>query len=138
MGAADQVISLRRFSGLSAKNWPEENMPLIQDETLIVAGLDVAVDAMSPDEAEKWLKTTIFSIIDDYQNLGDGGLVFWMPDDGRWIFDESDSAWLWHLTGKYNSHTLPMGQCIWNGAEADVQQIYVDGRWQGLFLERIS
>jgi hypothetical protein len=138
MKAAEQVISLRQFVALAAKDWPEDETPLIQDTTLIVAGLDVAADAMLPEDAEKWLKTTVFNMIDDYQNLGDGGLVFWMPEHGRWDHDESVSSWLWHLTGKYNGKTLPMGQCIWNGAESDVQRIEVDGRWQGLFLERIS
>lgn len=49
--AASKVISLRRFFELYEANWPEEDIPFINNDAVMVAGLDVMIDALEPDEA---------------------------------------------------------------------------------------
>lgn len=140
--AANQVVSLRHFVELYKAGWPDE-MPLLNDDALYVAGLDVAVDALSPNDAVSWLESDIYEMIYDFQNDADAALVFWMPDSGRWKVDFASNRFEWHLGGEYGGQLFPMGRCIWNGAEKDVRKIESTSSsgsdaWIGLFLERIS
>ncbi len=140
--AASQVVSLRHFVELYDAGWPDD-MPLVNDDGLYVAGLDVAVDALSPDDARAWLESDIYEMIYDFQNHADAALVFWMPDFGRWKVDLTTNRFQWHLGGEYDGKLFPMGRCIWNGAEKDVRRIEhsIAGKapeWLGLYLERIS
>ncbi|WP_321148087.1 5'-nucleotidase, partial [Serratia marcescens] len=120
-----------------------EDMPLLNDDGLYVAGLDVAVDALSPEDALEWLESEIYEMIYDFQNHADAALIFWMPDQGRWKEDLTTSTYNWCLAGKYDAQMFPLGQCIWNGAQKDVRRIESDfggktNEWLGLYLERIS
>ncbi len=143
LNAASQVVSLRQFIAFYEAGWPDD-MPLVNDDGLYVAGLDVAVDALSPDDALEWLESDIYEMIYDFQNHADAALVFWMPDQGRWKEDVTTSNYHWCLAGKYDAQVFPLGQCIWNGAQKDVRRIEssLDGKknneWLGLYLERIS
>lgn len=142
LNAASQVISLRQFIGFYEAGWPDE-MPLLNDDGLYVAGLDVAVDALSPDDALDWLENGIYEMIYDFQNHADAALIFWMPDQGRWKEDVTTSTHHWRLAGKYDAQLFPLGQCIWNGAQKDVCHIEStsggkNNEWLGLYLERIS
>ena len=142
LNAASQVVSLREFVKFYEAGWPE-NMPLVNDSGLYVAGLDVAVDALSPDDAREWLQIEIYEMIYDFQNHADVALVFWMPDQGRWITDMTNNTYEWYLGGEYNNQRFPLGRCIWNGAEKDVRRIESasnnkKAEWLGLYLERIS
>ena len=78
LNAASQVISLRQFIGYYEAGWPDD-MPLLNDDGLYVAGLDVAVDALSPEDALEWLESEIYEMIYDFQNHADAALIFWMP-----------------------------------------------------------
>ncbi len=140
--AASRVVSLRHFVELYEAGWPDE-MPLLNDDALYVAGLDVAVDALSPSDAVSWLESEIYEMVYDFQNHADAGLVFWMPDSGRWKVDYASNSFLWFLGGEHDGQLFPMGRCIWNGAERDVRKIEYSSegdspKWIGLFLERIS
>ena len=140
--AASQVVSLRHFVELYEAGWPDE-MPLVNDDGLYVAGLDVAVDALSPEDAVAWLESDIYEMIYDFQNHADAALVFWMPDAGRWKVDLASDRYQWFLGGEYDGIVFPMGRCIWNGAEKDVRKIEYSAAGEspqpiGLFLERIS
>lgn len=142
LNAASQVISLRQFIGFYEAGWPDD-MPLLNDDGLYVAGLDVAVDALSPEDALEWLESEIYEMIYDFQNHADAALIFWMPDQGRWKEDVTNSTYHWYLAGKYDAHVFPLGQCIWNGAQKDVRRIESasgskNNEWLGLYLERIS
>ena len=55
LDAASKVVSLRRFFELYEAGWPEDQIPWINDSALMVAGLDVAIDALTPEEAESWI-----------------------------------------------------------------------------------
>jgi hypothetical protein len=142
LNAASQVISLRQFIGFYEAGWPED-MPLVNDDGLYVAGLDVAVDAFSPEDALQWLESEIYEMIYDFQNHADAALVFWMPDQGRWKEEVTTSNYHWCLAGQYDAQVFPLGQCIWNGAQKDVRRIESsfggkNNEWLGLYLERIS
>lgn len=142
LNAASQVISLRQFIGFYDAGWPDV-MPLVNEDGLYVAGLDVAVDALSPEDALEWLETDIYEMIYDFQNHADAALVFWMPDQGRWKVDLTTNTYQWRLAGKYDAQMFPLGQCIWNGAQKDVSRIESrnggqHNEWLGLYLERIS
>lgn len=116
LNAASQVISLRQFIGYYEAGWPDD-MPLLNDDGLYVAGLDVAVDALSPEDALEWLESEIYEMIYDFQNHADAALIFWMPDQGRWKEDLTTGTYNWCLAGKYDAQMFPLGKCIWNGAQ---------------------
>lgn len=142
LNAASQVVSLRQFVQFYEDGWPDD-MPLVNDDGLYVAGLDVAVDALSPEDAVAWLEAEIYKMIYDFQNHADAALVFWMPDQGRWKTDLTTNTYQWYLGGEYDGQLFPLGQCIWNGAQKDVRRIETVGtgknaNWLGLYLERIS
>ncbi len=142
LNAASQVVSLRQFVEFYEADWPED-MPLVNDDGLYVAGLDVAVDALSPEDALEWLESEIYEMIYDFQNHADAALVFWMPDQGRWKADVTTNTFQWYLAGEYDGQLFPLGQCIWNGAQKDVRAIDPSGEgkekdWLGFYLERIS
>ena len=145
MGAAKKVISLRRFFDLYQANWPEEKIPWIDGNALMVAGLDVAIDVMSPEEAVSWIEQQVYTKIQDFQSFFDSNasLIFWMSDQNRWHETTGEVEYHWYLAGKYNDQLLPIGRCIWNGAQSGVRRIEnkdSDGksRWMGLHHNRIS
>lgn len=146
--SAERVRSLREFLRLHAANWPEEELRLLNGRTLAVTGLEAAMDTMSPDAAVEWLEQKVYPAIREFQdNVADGGgeaaLIFWFADQRRLWFRTSDGTNHWYCSGQHHQHSIPLGRCIWNGAESSVRKIVAkcsDG-WQreiGLFLRRIS
>lgn len=139
--AASKVISLRRFFELHDADWPEDDIPFINDDAVMVAGLDVLIDAMEPDEAIDWVEQQVYSKIQSFQYRFDShcALIFWMADKNRWKENAGDNSYDWWLSGKYLHQTLPIGRCIWNGAQNGVRRIEVgQGQWIGLYHPRIS
>lgn len=143
----EQVISLRYFFDLYSAGWPEEGHPRINEdsETIVVAGLDAAIDALSPKEAESWLEKTLYPAIINYQRTieTNGGLIFWMADGNRWHHRSSDDRFFWRCGGQYKGTKLPLGRCLWNGAETGTQLIEPldhkgKGNWVGLYNLQIS
>ena len=145
MDAASKVISLRRFFELYEAGWPEDQIPWIDEHALMVAGLDVAIDALTPEEAEPWIEQKVYTKIQDYQTEFDSqcSLIFWMADRNRWKEKPDDVEYDWHLTGKHQGKLLPIGRCIWNGAQSGVRRIEINDStgkpsWIGLHHHRIS
>ncbi len=141
LGAAPHVISLRRFFELYNEGWPDKSLPLVNDAALIVAGLDVAIDALNPQDAIDWVEQEVYTKLYEFQNWSDGqlALIFWMADKERWIPNVSDNSFSWHLSGKFRGQKFPIGQCIWNGAQSGVRHIESStGKWLGLYHHRIS
>lgn len=146
--AASRVISLRRFFELQQQGWPEEAIPWVGDTALMIAGLDVAVDALPMEEAEHWIEQQVYSKILDFQDCFEGqcALIFWMADEKRWYEVPGDNTFEWYLDGPYKGQRLALGRCIWNGAENGVRRIETpvaskgDGKtqWIGLHHHRIS
>jgi hypothetical protein len=139
--AASQVISLRRFFELYEAGWPDKDLPLVNDSALMVAGLDVVIDTLMPEEAILFLEQTVYTKIYDFQNWAEGqlALIFWMADKGRWVENLHDNTFDWHLNGVHKGQRFPIGRCIWNGTQTGVHRIETShGNWIGLFQSRIS
>lgn len=148
-----QVVSLRRFLQLHANGWPEADLPLVNETTLIVAGLESCIDALPPIEAEEWLVSTVYpAIVSFQQEVSDGGneaaLIFWLADHERLQYQNSENSYYWHCGTEYRGHQIPLGRCLFNGAQDDLRRIEKNAdkthpdkgavRWIGLFHPRIS
>lgn len=143
-----QVVSLRRLLQLHAAGWPEADLPLVNDTTLIVAGLESCMDALPPEEAVQWLEQVIYPVIISYQReVADGGnqaaLIFWLVEPARLDYHTGDDAYYWHGSGEYKGQQMPLGQTLFNGAHHDLRRIHVlserkAAQWVGLFHPRIS
>lgn len=141
INAASKVISLRRFFELYEANWPEEDMPFINNDAVMVAGLDVMIDALEPEDAIDWLEQQVYNKIQSFQSQfqNDCALIFWMADKNRWKENAGENSYDWYLGGKFRNQLFPIGRCIWNGAQNGVRRIETKpGQWLGLYLPRIS
>lgn len=144
----EAVRSLREFLRLHQAGWPEETLKLIQNRTFVVAGLEAAMDTLHPVVAVEWLEKTVYPAVLDFQEtVADGGggaaLLFWLADRTRVFHKASENTYHWHCTGEHRQDSIPLGRCIWNGAESDVRRIIATDAQKtaqhiGLFLQRIS
>lgn len=144
-GPVSEVISLRRFFALDGLGWPEEETLLVDDQALVVAGLDVALDALDPADIEAWVEQALYPCIQEFQSVfaGRSALIFWMPDKGRWLENSGEGAFEWRLGSGDQGPRLPLARLLWDGAYQDVRRIEEPGdkgvsRWIGLYLARIS
>jgi hypothetical protein len=143
-----QVVSVRQFLQLHAAGWAEDRLALVNDKALIVAGLESAIDALTPDEACRWLEGTIYPAIVSYQERVAGGgteasLIFWIVQPNRLDHRSGEDTHYWHCAGEYKGQQIPLSVCLFNGAQSDLRRIHVvDDRkteqWIGLFHPRIS
>ena len=102
LNAASKIISLRRFFELYEANWPEDELPFINDSAIMVAGLDVIIDALEPDDIVDWLEQQVYTKIQSFQSSIDGcALIFWMADKNRWKENASENSYNWWLSGHY-------------------------------------
>lgn len=144
----EAVRSLRELLRLHQAGWPEDTLKLIQNRTFVVAGLEAAMDTLHPDEAVEWLENVVYPAISGFQrDVADGGgeaaLLFWLADRTRVFHKASENTYHWHCTGEHRQQSIPLGRCIWNGAEGDVRRIIATDAQKtaqhiGLFLQRIS
>ena len=139
-----QVISLRKFRQLNDAGWPEDNLPLVDDVALVVAGLEACIDALPPEEATVWLEEKIYPAIVSYQRevAGGGGqaaLVFWLVEHNRLQYRTSDDSWFWHCAGEFKKQQIPLWRCLFTGAQEDLKEIHdLKGKRLGLYHPRIS
>lgn len=143
-----QVVSLRRFLHLGSLGWPEDQVPLVNDNVLVVAGLESTIDALPPDAACNWLEQAVYKSIVSYQREVAGGgnqaaLVLWIADNRRLTYQTSDDTYNWHCQTEYKGQQVPLGRCLFNGAQHDLRRIHVvEGKktenWIGLYHPRIS
>ncbi len=144
----DSVRSLREFLRLHQSGWPDGSLQLINNRTLVVAGLEAAMDTLHPDEAVEWLEKTVYQALSDFQrDVADGGreaaLIFWLADPKRVWHRPADDTFNWHCGGQHGKQSIPIGRCLWNGAENSARRIVVNGVdkkpiWAGLFHPRVS
>ena len=145
----DKVVSLRQFLHLWARGWPDRDMPLVNDELLVVAGLEAAIDALPPEQATDWLEQHVYKAIVSYQReVADGGgqaaLVLWLTEHKRLDYQTADDTYTWRCSTEHRGSTIPISRCLFNGAEQDLRRIMVTDagqpteRWAGLFHPRIS
>lgn len=141
---SDQVVSLRHFRQLHTSGWPEADLALVDEQALIVAGIEGCVDALPPEEASDWLRQTIYNAMVSYQReVASGGseaaLIFWIVDPQRLDYHTSEDQWYWHCGGEFKGQQIPIGRCLFNGAASDLKEIQdSSGKPLGLFHPRIS
>ena len=143
---AERVVSLRRFLVLHRTGWPEDELALVGDTALVVAGLESCLDALPPQEAETWLEQTVYRAVVSFQReVADGGnqaaLVLWFADPKRIVHEVADDTYAWQCDGDHRGQRIALGRCLFNGAQHDLRRI-VGGRGGdhtiGLFHPRIS
>ncbi|MGE3166922.1 MAG: hypothetical protein AB7O52_18615 [Planctomycetota bacterium] len=146
--APTAVVSIREFFALR-KAWPDD-LPGSEGDALVVAGLDGCLDALSAQDAMSWLETDLKSAVLSFQEQYEGGaaLVLWLASGRtRIVMDLADEEYFWKVGAGRDAPRLPLGRCLWGGAEADVARILVsedkdsdfDGEaYVGLFHPRIS
>ncbi len=145
---AESVRSLRELLQLYQSGWPEDALKLVNGRTLVVAGLEAAMDTFAAEQAVEWLEKTVYPAILDFQEeVADGGreaaLIFWLADGKRVIPKASENTYHWYCSGEHRKESIPIGRCIWNGAEGSVRRIItLDSEKMenhvGLFQQRIS
>ncbi len=135
-----KAISLREFFNLYEKRWPKDEISIINEDTLLVIGLDAALDTLEPEGAENWSKKEVYKRIYDFQSWAEGqyGLVFWMSNKKRWHEHLDENRYTWRIDGKDRGTEIELGSGIWNGAQLSVRRIEIEGIWIGLYLDRIS
>jgi hypothetical protein len=143
-----RVVSLRRFLHLHSNGWPAEQLHLINDEVMVVAGLESAIDALPPEQACDWLEQVVYKATVSFQReVADGGgqaaLVFWITENRRLTYQTSDDTYYWHCGTEYKGQQIPVSRCLFNGAQHDLQRLHVvddktNEHWIGLFHPRIS
>lgn len=136
----NRAISLREFFSYYENSWPDDDMPFINNDLLLVAGLDAALDTLEAQNAEEWVTQEVYKRIYDFQNWAEGqsALVFWMSKQDRWKEHLESNRYTWLCDGKDRGKEIELGSGIWNGAQLSIRRIESDGRWIGLFLDRIS
>lgn len=141
---SDQIISLRHFRDLHNDGWSDVDAAMVEEESLVVAGLEGCIDALPPDEATEWLQDVVYRAMVSYQReVADGGtqasLILWFVDPRRLHYETSDDAWNFHCAGEYKGQQIPLGRCLFNGAAKDLKEIQdADGNKLGLYHPRIS
>lgn len=143
-----QVLSLRQFLMLDAAGWPEiqyEPRLVNEGKSLVVGGLETAIDALPPDEAELWLCEVIYKAMVAFQQAvgsTEAGLIFWFADSKRLDYHTSDDTHYWHCGTEYKGKQIPLSRCLFNGAQGDCQNIRAGTKKSdtvlGLYLQRIS
>lgn len=138
---AEEVWSLRQL--LRARgNWPDD-LPSNDDRTIVVAGLDGALDLLDPSRVESWLdetvKETLLSFQDHYG--GEAALIFWLPSGGtRLKIHPATDAVTWLCGPAHTGQILDFGRILWGEAQEYPQEIHfpAEGQSVGLYHQRIT
>ena len=142
------VVSMRRLFHMDG-NWPDE-LPSFDGNSLVVAGLDGSLDALSPDDGTSWLSDSLRPVILSFQSAYglDAALIFWLPGGRNRVWmNSATESYSWICASPYSSQTLDIGHVFWSGAADDVVRIInpevssadIDGKgWIGIHLARLS
>jgi hypothetical protein len=142
------VVSIRQFFNL-AQAWPDD-LPGSAGSALVVAGLEGCLDVLNSADGETWLEAdlrpVILSFQDEYQS--EAALIFWLPSGRRRVhMHRAREEYVWRRGSSAASREVPLGRCLWSGAESDVARILdpeasqpdPDGdAYLGLYHPRIS
>ena len=126
--APTAVVSIRDFFRIRhGKAWPEE-LPGSGGDALVVAGLDGCLDSLSEQDAVAWLENDLKSAVLSFQERyeGQAALILWLASGRtRMGMDLADEEYFWKVSAGRDGPRLPLGRCLWGGAEADVSRILV-------------
>jgi hypothetical protein len=146
--APSAVLSIREFFAMG-KNWPDE-LPGSEGDALVIAGIEGCLDSLTEQDAIAWLeidlKAGVLSFQEHYQ--GQAALIMWIASGrSRIVMDLAEEEYFWKAAPGRDAPRLPIGRCLWAGAESDVARILVsderdpdcDGEaYVGLYHPRIS
>lgn len=143
----EDILSFRQYMNLYKLGWPEE-LPSINGDAMIVAGLDAIMDLLVPDEIIQWFEKNLYPSLLSFQNMYEGqcALIFWLPDGKKRLEYKTDGIYYWNCAGQYQGAQIPLSSCLWNGAAVDAKLISVsqnvsdvkDKDCIGLYHPRIS
>lgn len=136
-----EVWSIREF--MQARGRMPEDLPSNGGNTLVVAGLDGALDLLRPADADIWLGDVVKSAIKSFQDesQGEGALIFWLPSaQGRIKVHPATDAVSWKCAAPHGESTLDFGRLIWGDAGQYPQEIVLreGAKAAGLFHIRIT
>jgi hypothetical protein len=142
----EKIISLRRFLELHRAGWPDGELSLVGEKTLVVAGLDGCLDVMPPHETETWLEQVVYIAMLSYQRqVADGcneaALVLWFVDPKRIHHEVAQDTYEWLCDGDYRGQRIALSRCLFNGTQHDLRRIVTEKGIDhpiGLFHPRIS
>lgn len=120
------VVSIRDFFALR-KEWPDD-LPGSEGDALVVAGLDGCLDSLSEQDAVSWLENDVKSAVLSFQEHyeGQAALILWLASGRTRIgMDLADEEYFWRISAPKDGVRLPLGRCLWGGADADVGRILV-------------
>ena len=144
-----EVVSVRQFFSLAGA-WPED-LPSSDGCALVVAGVEGALDALTAEDAERWvtedLKPAILDFGSRYGSIN-AALLLWLPAGrARLRFSTAANDWHWRCGAHQGAPEIELGRLLWSGAQDDVSRILVSAEaspdpdgpaWVGLFHPRIS
>lgn len=142
-----QVVSLRRFLQLNSLGWPEDQVPLVDDRVLVVAGLESAIDALPPEQACDWLEQIVYKAIVSFERevskATEAALILWFSDGKRLEYSTSDDTYFWHCATEFRGQRIPLSRCVFNGGHSDARRIHANDtskieHWIGLFHPKVS
>jgi hypothetical protein len=138
---ASEVWSLRKLLR-SVGHWPDE-LPSNSGTTVVVAGLDGALDLLRPQEAEVWLgelvKESILSFQAAYESQA--SLVFWLPSGrARISVHPANDSVEWQCAAPFGNLKIAFGRVLWGEANEYPQEIILEHspKPAGLFHLRIT
>ncbi|MBK8173472.1 MAG: hypothetical protein IPK60_24490 [Sandaracinaceae bacterium] len=146
--APNAVYSMREFFD-ARKAWPDK-LPGSAEDALVVAGLDGCLDSLTENDAIAWIETDLKAAVLSFQEHyeGQAALMLWIASGrARVGMDLADEEYFWKTSPSRGAARLPLGRCLWGGAEADVERILIsdekdpdfDGdAYVGLYHPRIS
>lgn len=148
LATSPETRTLRQFFAL-LDAWPDE-LPANRGRTLIVVGLEGALDSLSPDDAAHWLESDLQEALCSFQSAYDqAALVFWLPG-GRQRLKANPArpgVYDWTCAAPHSAARLDLGRLLWSGAAPDVQHLLDPHHsnqdpegpaWMGLYLARLS
>ena len=142
------IVSLREFFAM-AGSWPDE-LPGANGDALVVAGVEGCLDALGTDDGSTWLENDLKRVVLEFQDeyQGQAALILWLPSGRRRVaMAPATEEYFWKYATSTAAPTLPIGRCLWAGAESDAERIIVsdapdpdpDGpAWVGLYHPRTS
>jgi hypothetical protein len=127
--APTAVVSIREFFVLR-RAWPE-HLPGSGGDALVVAGLDGCLDSLCEQDAVTWLENDLKSAVLSFQEHyeGQAALILWLASGrARVGMDLADEEYFWIVGATKDGPRLPLGRCLWGGAEADVGRILISAQ----------
>jgi hypothetical protein len=140
-----EILSLRSLFHMAEAGF-SDLLPSNGGRLVVATGLEGALDALTPDDAEEWVKNSIRPVLDRFQQEkhGDCALCFWLPSgQARIIARPASAEYRWRLPTGHGDKTLPLSELVFSGADDDLQEIVERlpegaGACIGLYHPRVS